>query len=275
MEKPPLFELKNVSFSYMNGLKALNDISLKVEAREKIAILGANGTGKSTLLSIMDGLLFPQTGKTTFLGYAMTEDTLKDDSFHHFFRKSVGFVFQNPDAQLFSSNVRDEIAFGPLQLGKEKEEVLQIVQDVLKMLRIEHLSDRSPYQLSHGEKKRVALGSVIAINPDVLLMDEPSSGLDPRSSRDLIDFLVEAHEAGKTLLTATNDLHIVPEIADSIYILSEDKRIIFQGSAEEALSNKNLLERANLIHIHKHLHDARWHLHPHLHYRSTQDPEKS
>ena len=275
MDRPPLFELKNVNFSYLNGFKALEDISLKVEAGEKIAILGANGTGKSTLLSIMDGLLFPQTGEITFLGHSMTEDSLKEDSFHTFFRKSVGFVFQNPDAQLFSSNVQDEIAFGPLQLGKEKEEVEQIVQDVLKILRIEHLRDRSPYQLSYGEKKRVALGSVIAINPDVLLMDEPSSGLDPRSSRDLIDFLIEAHKAGKTLLTATNDLHIVPEIADSIYILSEDKRIIFHGPAEAALSDKDLLESANLIHIHKHLHDARWHLHPHLHYRSTQDREKS
>jgi cobalt/nickel transport system ATP-binding protein len=274
MEKP-LFEMKNVSFSYLNGFKALEDISLKVKAREKIVILGANGTGKSTLLSILDGLLFPQTGEITFLGHSMTEDSLQEESFHYFFRKSVGFVFQNPDAQLFSSNVRDEIAFGPLQLGKGKKEVEQIVQDVLKMLRIEHLQDRSPYQLSYGEKKRVALGSVIAINPDVLLLDEPSSGLDPRSSRDLIDFLVEAHNAGKTLVTATNDLHIVPEIADSIYILSEDKRIIFHGPAEEALSNEDLLQSSNLIHIHKHLHDSRWHLHPHLHYDAKKDPEKS
>lgn len=268
-----LFEMKDVSFSYLDRFKALENIHLEFRAKEKVAILGANGTGKSTLLSILDGLLFPQEGEVTFLGKPVTEDSLKDETFHHFFRKSVGFVFQNPDAQLFSSNIWDEIAFAPLQLGKEKNEVEQIVHDVLKMMRIEHLKDRSPYQLSYGEKKKVALGSVIALNPDVLLLDEPSSGLDPRSSRDLVDFLVEAHGAGKTLITATNDLHIVPEIANYLYILSEDKRIIFRGPAEEALSNKELLESANLIHIHKHLHNSQWHLHPHLHYRSKQCSE--
>ncbi len=268
MPDKKLFEMKDVSFSYMDRFTALECVSLEVNPKEKVAILGANGTGKSTLLAILDGLLFPQKGKVTFLGKPITEDSLKDEVFHHFFRKSVGLVFQNPDAQLFSPNVWEEIAFGPLQLGKEKKEVEQIVHDVLKMMRIEKLKDRSPYQLSYGERKKVALSSVIALNPDVLLLDEPSAGLDPKSSRDFIDFLLEAHKAEKTLITATNDLHIVPEIADKIYILSENKKIIYSGSAEEALQNEELLESANLIHIHKHLHNSHWHLHLHQHYRS-------
>ncbi len=226
-----VFELKNVSFSYLGRFQA---VSLKVRAGEKVAILGANGSGKSTLLRVLNGLVFPQVGEMKVFGQPLTEDGL-DGAFNRFFRSKVALLFQNPDAQLFCPTVWDEIAFGPLQLGLPKDEIHQRVEDLLKLLRLEALRDRSPYELSLGEKKKVAVAAVLATNPDVLLLDEPTASLDPRSTRTLIDLLIEANEGGKTLVTATHDLHIVPEIADRVYILSEEKRDEAEGRPEELL----------------------------------------
>jgi len=247
MAGPPVFEVRDLSFTYFGRFPALRDINMDVMPGEKIAILGANGSGKSTLLLILDGLLFPQKGEVKFLGQRLTEEALRDREFNSFFRRKVGLLFQNPDAQLFSPTVWDEVAFGPLQLDLTEDEVKGRVEDTLKLLRIRELRDRPPYQLSGGEKKKVAIASFLAMNPDVLLLDEPTAGLDPRSRRDLLDLIIESHEAGKTVITATHDLNIVPEVADRVYLLDERKRIAFSGSPEEALSDPGLLHRTNLI----------------------------
>jgi cobalt/nickel transport system ATP-binding protein len=158
----------------------------------------------------------------------------------------VGFVFQDSDAQLFMPNVWDELAFAPLQLGMEHSEVVARVEVALNSLQIEKLHDRAPHQLSGGEKKRVALASVLSLSPDVWLLDEPSAGLDPRSVSWLIDFINSQKKDEKTVVLATHDLELVKVTADRVYVLNEQHQIIAQGSTHEILSNFDLLVRANL-----------------------------
>lgn len=261
-----IFELTNVSFNYLDKFPALREINLYIEPGEKIVLLGANGSGKSTLLHILDGLLFPQEGTVKFFNQAINENSFNDEKFNAFFRKRVAFLFQNPDIQLFSSTVKDDIAFAPLQLDMSADEVKKRVDEVMKLMRIEHLKERAPYQLSLGEKKKVSIGTVLSFNPDVLLLDEPTAGLDPRSVRDVVDLIIEAHEAGKTIITATHDLHIVSEIAGRVYVLNEEKRIAASDDARNILMNEDLLHQTNLIHIHEHVHEDLWHTHTHAHH---------
>ena len=263
--EPSIFEFTHVSFAYQGIHPALSDVSLEIRSRQRLACLGANGSGKSTLLKLLGGLLVAQQGDVRFLGQPLTDATLRDPEFNRFFRTKVGLVFQNSHAQLFSSTVWEEIAFGPLQLGLPKATVEQRVQDLLRLLRIERLRDRSPEQLSGGEQKRVAIAAVLASNPDILLMDEPTATLDPRSRWELVDLLVELQAMGKTVVTATNDLEIVPLIAEELYILDERKTILAAGATPVLLGNEAVLEQANLIHVHTHTHRQTQHRHPHQH----------
>src|SRR5437016_4268341 len=168
----PLLALHGVSYRYLDRFPALDDVSLAVHPQEKVALLGANGSGKSTLLKVLDGLVFPDDGVYEAFGAKVTEENLEDEQFNRAFRSRVGFVFQNSDAQVFSPTVREEIAFGPMSLGLDVEAVRNRVDDTLAMLDIQDLAERAPYQLSGGEKKRVAIASVLVMNPDVLLLDE-------------------------------------------------------------------------------------------------------
>ncbi|HZT43722.1 MAG TPA: ABC transporter ATP-binding protein [Chthonomonadaceae bacterium] len=259
------FTLHNVCYRYGEGVDALEDISLTIGQGEKIAILGANGCGKSTLLKLLDGLLFPQSGTLTAFGESLSAKTLADETTACRFRRRVGYLFQNADVQLFCPTVRDEIAFGPLQMGLPRDEVAQRVQEVAALFGLTSLLDRTPFQLSGGEKKKVALAGVLAINPDVLLLDEPTGGLDPRSQGWLVDLLARLHAAGKTLVTATHDLHHVPLLADRAVVLSEDHRIVAEGPSAVLLADLRLLEAANLLHMHLHRHGDLIHSHPHFH----------
>ena len=164
-------------------MPALRDVSLTVSESERVALLGANGSGKSTLLALLAGLIEPGGGELFAFGEPLTAARLRDDAFAHAFRRRVGIVFQSSDAQLFSPTVRDEVAFGPLHLRLADDEIVRRVEDTLRMLDLDDLAERAPYNLSGGEKKKVALASVLAINPDVLMLDEPTSGLDPRTER--------------------------------------------------------------------------------------------
>jgi cobalt/nickel transport system ATP-binding protein len=259
------FELSNVGYEYENGVVALRNVSLSIQHGEKIAILGANGSGKSTLIRILDGLIHPWSGTIFALGSPLTAATLASEGFAYSFRRRVGFIFQNSDAQLFSPTVREEIAFGPLQLGLERAEIEQRIEDLGALLGIDHIMHRAPFQLSGGEKKRVAIACTLAINPDILLLDEPSLGLDPRAQYWLIELLVRLHEAGKTLITATHDLNIVSTIADRAIVFSENHSIVADGPAAEILADLPLLMSVNLIHQHLHRHDGLFHTHPHEH----------
>lgn len=250
MSFEPVFEVKDVTFAYEGKQIALENINLTVQAGECLVILGANGCGKSTLLKVLDGLYYPAQGSITAFGKPLTEDALRDDEYNFEFRRRVGLVFQDTDVQLFSPSVLDELAFAPLQLGLSREEVSRRVDSALQTLRIEKLRDRAPHHLSGGEKRRVALASLLTLQPDVWLMDEPTTGLDPRSQSWLIEFILEQRQQGKTVITATHDLGIAEEIASKIYVFSEDHQMIASGVPEEILSDHDLLHRCNLAHYH-------------------------
>ncbi|MDD5431715.1 MAG: ABC transporter ATP-binding protein [Candidatus Omnitrophica bacterium] len=260
-----LFELKEIYFSYLGKIPALCGINLKIEEGSKVAVIGANGTGKPTLLTMLDALAFPDKGSIKAFDKELTEELFTDNEFSRFFRSKVGFVFQNPEVQLFCPTVKEDIAFGPLQLGVSPEETKKRLEEVVSELRIAHILGRSPHQLSIGEKRKVAIASVLAVKPDVLLLDEPTAGLDPQTTRDIIDILVDQNKAGKTILTATHDMHIIEEIADVVHVFSTDKKIVRSANPSELLSDQLFLETHNLVHIHRHHHKEVVHTHSHLH----------
>jgi cobalt/nickel transport system ATP-binding protein len=249
-----LLAVRGASYSYLDRFPALHDVSFSVRRGEKVALLGANGCGKSTLLKVLDGLVFPQPGTYHAFGAEVTEQNLEDEQFSEGFRSRVGFIFQNSDAQVFSPTVRDELAFGPLNMGLSREEVARRVDDTLQMLDIAELADRAPYQLSGGQKKRVAIGSVLVMNPEVLLFDEPTAALDPRTQRWLIELIVELNCAGKTIVLATHDLATLDTLADRCVVFGEDHRIVADGPPQEILTDRELLLSVNLIHHHSHVH---------------------
>jgi cobalt/nickel transport system ATP-binding protein len=266
----PLFELDTISFSYPDGVVALHEVNLRVDEQERLALLGANGSGKSTLLKVLAGLAQPSGGAVRAFGAPLTASVLKDEAQAQAFRRRVGVVFQGADVQLFNPTVRDEIAFGPLHLGLERAEVEQRVDDTLRLLGLEALAERAPYKLSGGEKKKVALAAVLAGNPEVLLFDEPTAGLDPRSQDWLVELLQRLHAAGKTLVLATHQLAELPRIADRCAVLAEDHTLAAEGPIAEVLGDRELLLRVNLIHEHAHHHGALIHAHPHAHLGQEQ-----
>lgn len=261
----PLLELDAVWYDYPDDISALRDVSLEISAGERVVVLGANGCGKTTLLKILAGLLLPRRGTYRAFGRDITESLLAQDRFGMFFRREVGVLFQNVDAQLFNATVADEIAFGPLQFRDPLETVRRTVEECLDRFGLRALAGRPPFALSGGEKKKVALAAMLAVDPQVLLLDEPTAGLDPRSSRILVDLIVEAQGRGKTVVTSTNDLHIVPEIAGRVVVFGENRRLLAAGAPEVILADGALLGAANLVHRHRHAHDGAWHGHGHGH----------
>jgi len=243
-----VFCCRDLRYSYLDRFPALDGVSFDVTRGEKLAFLGANGCGKSTLLKILDGLLFPTSGTVRAFDEAVTEDTMEDEQFSTAFRSRVGFVFQNSDAQVFSPTVREEVAFGCLQLGMTQEETLTRAADVLAMLDITNLADRAPFQLSGGQKKKVAIASVLVMNPDVLLFDEPTAALDPRTQHWLTELIVELNESGKTIVLATHDFGALDVLADRALVFAENHTIVQAGTPDEVLANRDLLLSVNLIH---------------------------
>ena len=215
-----VIELKNISFKYEKGDEPVfTDLGLKVEEGTCLAVTGDNGSGKTTLFRIINGLCFPDKGEYLYKGTAITEAYLKDNACAKRFHKEIGYLFQNPDTMLFNSNVYDEVAFGPRQMGLRDVEVEERVRDCLKLFGIEDLADKVPYHLSGGQKKWVALASVIALNPEVLVLDEPFAGLDSKKEAWLVDFLSELKAAGKTLIIATHKEEIIKDLADGTFML--------------------------------------------------------
>lgn len=254
-----------MSYDYPGKIAALRQVYFNVFPGEVVALIGANGSGKSTLLKLLDGLIFPSSGELLAFGQTLTQKSFNNRSFVSEFRRKVGLIFQDPDTQLFSSTVWEEVTFGPLQMGISTEEVISRGKDVLELLNITHLKDRPPHLLSGGEKKKVSLACVLSLYPQVLLMDEPTNGLDPRSQGNLIDFLLDWVDKEKCLVFSTQDLDLVEEIATRIIVMGVDHSIIADGKPDEFLHDSDFLLRTNLIHEHSHRHKELVHRHQHLH----------
>jgi cobalt/nickel transport system ATP-binding protein len=261
----PTFQARDLEYAYPGNIPALKKVNLTIWPGEMVALIGANGSGKSTLLKLLDGLIFPVRGELMAFGKPVSEKSLKDPTFNSEFRRRIGMVFQEADVQLFSSSVWDEATFGPLQLGISTDEVVRRGQAALELLNIAHLRDRPPYLLSGGEKKKVALASVLSVQPDVLLLDEPTAGLDPRSQGSLIDFLLAWANETKSVVFSTQDLDMVEEIATRVIVMSAEHSILADGKPDAFLSDPDFLVRTNLIHEHSHRHRTLVHRHPHLH----------
>ena len=260
-----IFELRDVYYSYLGKFPALCGVDLNIVKGSMVSVIGANGTGKSTLLQLLDALIHPQRGSVRAFGKELNEGSFKDEEFSRTFRSKVGLVFQNSDVQLFCPTVREDIVFGPLQLGVAHGEIKKRLDKLAETFKIQDLLERSPHQLSVGEKRKVAIASTLAMEPDVILLDEPTAGLDPATVRHIIDILMNAHEEGKTVITATHDLHILEEISDIIYVFNRERRIAKSGFSQEILGDVELLEANNLVHIHKHRHKDKVHVHYHDH----------
>ncbi len=249
-----ILELKDIHYEYKTGQKALSGVSLDVREGEAVTILGTNGCGKSTLLYIMKGLIAPTSGSLNAFGREGLDENAK---------ARISILFQNSQAQLFSLTVRDELLFGPLQEGLSPKRATERAEDIARVLGIEGLLDRSPWQLSGGEMKKVALATCLTTNPDIYLLDEPTSGLDPRSQVELVELILKLKEAGKTVITATHDLHIVADISDRTVVLGEDHTVLARGGPERVLRDQETLLLANLIHRHQHAHGGVAHEHSH------------
>jgi len=259
-----MIEIHNVSYSYI-GIPALKNISVNIKAGEAVAIMGPNGSGKSTLLKLINGLIFPDTGSYRFQGEEITEKKLQDPIFTKKFHQKIGFVFQNSDTQLFCTDVYDEIAFGPRQMGFSEQQINQRVNDLLELMQLGAFRHRSPYHLSGGEKRKVAIACVLSLNPEVLVLDEPINELDPRTQRWLVDFLIRLNQSGKTLLTSTHNLELVTEISSRAILFDENHVILSDMPTESLLQDSALLIRANLVDEYYHIHDGEDHVHFHDH----------
>lgn len=241
-----MIRLEGVSFKYKNKL-ALNKIDINIEAGESIAIIGPNGSGKSTLLKLLSGIIFPSEGKYLFDGIEINEKELRDNKFSKSFHKKIGFIFQNSDTQLFCSTVFEEIAFGPIQMGLSNEETEKRVNGCLRMLNIEKIKDEHPYNLSGGEKKRVAIASILALNPEVLVLDEPMNGIDPKGKKFLRELLIMLNRSGKTIICATHDFEYVDGVFKRAIVFSENHEIIRDDKYESIIEDRGFLEEYNII----------------------------
>jgi cobalt/nickel transport system ATP-binding protein len=260
-----VFELDDVTFAY-DAAPVLNGITLRIPRGQRIAILGANGSGKSTLMRLFGALSFPASGHIRFQGAPLDEASLRSDEDSFDFRRRVGMVFQNPDVQLFNPTVFDELAFGPLQLRWPAPRIRERVDETLEQFGIAHLHDRSPHRLSGGEKKRVCLASVLILDPEVLLLDEPTAALDPNGQNVMIDLLHRTANDARTVLIATHDLGIVEDVADRCVVLQAG-RVVAEGAAADIVRDTDLLRRTGLLHVHRHAHPGGIvHSHPHEHH---------
>lgn len=244
---PVVLDARHLSYSYPGSITALDEVSLTVSAGESLALLGANGCGKSTLLKILDGLTFPSAGSYRAFGAEVSEAALAVPEANAAFRAAVGFVFQSSQAQLFSPTVREELEFGCRQIGLDAEATEAHVRDTLALLDLEDLAERPPFHLSGGQAKRVALGSVLVMGPEVLLLDEPTAALDPRTQLALTDVLLALHDAGRTLVLASHDLDVVRDTTTRAIVIGEDHRVVADGATSEILADSDLLQRVNLI----------------------------
>lgn len=238
MENEVLLQVKGLSFSYGEE-PVLKDVNLIIRRGERIAVMGSNGAGKSTFFLNLNGILKPDSGEILLGGTKIGKKEL------NLLRKKVGFVFQDADSQIIAANVRAEISFGPMNLGLERSEVIRRVDAAISYLGLEELQQRAPHYLSGGEKKQVSIADILAMEPDLLIFDEPMAALDPMNAQRVEDILNQLHEDGKTLLIATHDVDFAWRFADRILVFC-DGMLIGDGTPAEIFAQKEMMERAHL-----------------------------
>ncbi len=231
-------EIKGLKYKYPDGTWALKNINMAIEKGKKVAILGANGSGKSTLLQHLNGLIIPQVGEVRIKGLEVNKKNLPE------IRKTLGFVFDNPDNQLFATTVFEDLAFGPRNLRLDEKEVVARVEKVLDLISIGDLRDRQPHNLSLGQKRKAAIGGVLTMEPEILVFDEPFSGLDPISLDHFIGILEKLYRLDHSLIITTHDVDIAYSWADEIIIIN-DGELLSQGGID-LLEDRELLSKANL-----------------------------
>lgn len=231
-----IIEVKDLQYTYPDGTPALRGVSFLLTHGETVALVGANGAGKSTLLLHLNGCLIPQAGMVRIGDFPLTKKTLPH------VRRTVGMVFQDPDDQLFMPVVYDDVAFGPLNLGLPQEDVEERVMNALSIVGATHLKDRPPYRLSGGEKRSVAIASVLSMAPSILVMDEPTASLDPKARRQLIHLLKTFTH---TIIIATHDLDMVLDLCARTIVLKEGQ-VLADGPTWEILQNEELLDSGHL-----------------------------
>lgn len=236
------FRLESVSYRYPDDTLALNEVSPRFVKGERTVLLGTNGSGKTTLLLHLNGILEPTSGEIYFEDCPLkyTPEHLNN------LRKRIGFVFQNPNDQLFAPTVKQDVAFGPLNLDLPYDEVKTRVDEALEIVNMKDFADKPPHFLSLGQKKRIALAGVLAMRPEVLVMDEPTSNLDPRASSEILHLLLKLNrESGITLIMATHDVDMVPLFAEKLYILNKSQ-IVVEGPPRKIFSDTQLIRSVNL-----------------------------
>jgi cobalt/nickel transport system ATP-binding protein len=234
-----VIEARNLEYSYAGGIKALSGVSLDVFEGERLGILGPNGAGKSTLILLISGLLKPSNGWIKVFGKKTTSKEFEG------VRSSIGVVFQDPDDQLFNNTVFDDVAYGPRNLGMDEDAVKRIVSETLKIMGIDHLANRPPHRLSYGEKKKAAIATALVMNPKILLLDEPTANLDPKSKSELLGILKDLNRRGTTLVLTTHDVEILPNFIERT-VLMNGGRILGSGLAREMLRDERLLREASI-----------------------------
>ena len=236
-----MLEVKNIKYAYNSEYQALKGVSLKVERGEMVALLGKNGAGKSTLFLHLNGIYEPDEGQVFIDG----EELKYDKKSLLKFRQKVGIVFQNPDDQIFAPTVEEDVAFGPLNLGLSMEEVQDRVEYALARVGMSGYEKKAPHHLSGGQKKRVAIAGILAMKPEVMVLDEPTAGLDPQGVVDLSKLLRELNDEGITIIISTHEVDLVPNYANRVFVLV-DGLLIAEGTPKEIFAKPEILEQANL-----------------------------
>lgn len=236
-----IIQTENLSFTYPDGTPALRSINLEIKEGERVAVIGSNGAGKSTLFLHFNGISRPTFGLIKINGKPVSYE--KDDLMK--IRQKVGLVFQNPDDQLFAPTVIEDVAFGPMNLGLSDDEVDERVEKALKMVGMSGLEKKAPHHLSGGQKKRVAIAGILAMKPEIMVLDEPTTGLDPNGVKQVMEILYKLNQEDMTIIIASHDVEMVTQFAEKIFVL-HDGEIIGQGSSDEIFNNYEILQRAHL-----------------------------